>query len=234
MGEERVENAFSEKGTLYQVEYALEAAKKGLPCALAVSKEGIAMAAAKRVPEKLMDTEYVSSFSLIGNMVSITSGYTMDVQHTVAALKKSYVDLKYDIGKAPPADILARRTADKWQELTQKSYRRLPAVSMAIAECTKEKRSIYYTDCSGVLFPYKGVAFGENAAVMMKCMEKVFKDDLSKEEALEVVLITLSEALGSDYLATHVEVAFLDNQNLERLSTDRIDALLVQIAEKEQ
>jgi len=235
MSEERIDNAFSESGTLYQVEYALEGAKKGMSCVVVLGDAGIAMAASKRVPEKLMDPSYITSFFSIGpNTVGVISGYPMDVQDTAMKMKKKFNDLEYELGQLCPPDILARHMSDGFQILTQENSRRLTAVNVAIAGYDRGKSALYHTDSSGVLFPYRGVAFGEGAAVMTKKLERIYKKNTTNEEILEIALETLTEALGTDYLATNVELAILtEGHSLRRIATDEIDSLLVRIAEKD-
>ncbi|KAI5190352.1 20S proteasome subunit alpha 1 [Nematocida sp. AWRm77] len=236
MSEDRTDNAFSEEGTLFQVEYALEGAKKGMPCSVVAGKEKIAMAASKRVPEKLMDSEYLSSFfDILPGLAGVVSGYPADVQSAAMLVKKTAVSLRNELGKSPTPDVLARVIADKWQVFTQENSRRLLAINLAvIGYCSKGFPSIYYTDSSGVLFPYKAVSFGEGGAVMMKKLEKVYSPDTAETEAVETALLSLSEALGPDYLATNIEVGVLSpTSKIRRMSTDEIDTLLVRIAEKE-
>ncbi|KAI5166138.1 20S proteasome subunit alpha 1 [Nematocida sp. ERTm5] len=234
MSNERIDNNFSKEGTLYQVEYALEAAKKGMPCVVVGSTSCIVMAASKRLPEKLMDPEYISSFtSVIPGIMGVMSGYLMDVQRTVTVLSETAVELLHDLGQTPTPDILAREIADQWQILTQENSRRLPAVFLAIVGYEKNVPKIYYTDSSGTLLPYKAVAFGEGGALMMKKLEKLYKPELTESEAVHTALISLSEALGPDYLATNVELSiFLPDGQVKVSSTDEIDAYLVEIAEK--
>ncbi|KAI5185067.1 20S proteasome subunit alpha 1 [Nematocida homosporus] len=235
MSEERVSSAFTEEGTLLQVEYALEASKKGMSCVVLYGKEGIAMAAAKRVPEKLMDANYLSSFvEILPGLVAITTGYQMDVQETVMRLKKDAVDFAYDLGRDPTPDLVCRRMADRWQRKTQESHMRLPGVALAVVGYEKGQPLIYYTDCSGTLLPCKGMAFGEGGSAMQKQLEKIYKPESTNDEILEQALDALSKALGADYLATNVELALLaKDKKLERMETDKIDSLLVLIAEKE-
>ncbi|KAI5175625.1 20S proteasome subunit alpha 1 [Nematocida sp. LUAm1] len=236
MSEERINNAFSEEGTLYQVEYALEATKKGMSCVVLYGKDGIVMGASKRVPEKLMDPEYISSFfEIIPGLVGVISGYAMDVQDMKINTKKYALELLYDLGRTPTPDILCRRIADTLQVATQKSHRRLTAVSVCIVGYDKETPLIYYTDTSGVLFPCKATAFGEGGPLMQKDLEKTYKEKMGEEELLECALHGLSGALGNDYAANLIEVAVLKkNTALEILHLDRIDALLAQVGEKRE
>lgn len=235
MSEARVDNAFSEEGTLYQVEYALEGAKKGMSCTVVAGATAIGLAASKRVPEKLMDASYLSSFvDIVPGLVGVASGYLMDVQSTAMLVKKTAVKLLNELGRTPAPEILARAIADKWQLATQENGRRLAAVSLAVIGYEKRQPVIYYTDTSGVLFPYRAVAFGEGGTVMMKKLEKIYPSGSADEEVVETALVALSEALGPDYLATNVEVAVVrPGGRLQRLTTDEIDGLLVHIAEKE-
>lgn len=236
MSEERVNNAFSEEGTLYQVEYALEAAKKGMSCVVLYGKNCIVMGASKRVPEKLMDPEYISSFfEIIPGLVGVISGYSMDVQDMKITSKKYALELLYDLGRTPSPGVLCRRIADKLQASTQESHRRLTAISLSIIGYDKETPLIYYTDTSGVLLPCRATAFGEGGSLMQKDLEKTYKENMEEEELLECALHGLSGALGNDYAANLIEVALLKRGSpLERLHLDRIDALLAQVGEKRE
>ncbi|EHY66143.1 20S proteasome subunit alpha 1 [Nematocida ausubeli] len=234
MSNERIGNNFSKEGTLYQVEYALEAAKKGMSCVAVGSTSCMVMAASKRLPEKLMDPDYISSFvSILPGVVAVLSGYLMDVQRTTTILSETAVDLLHDLGYVPTPDILAREIADQWQLQTQEDSRRLPAVFLAVVGYDKGVPMIYYTDTSGTLLPYKAVAFGEGGTLMMKKLEKIYTPQQTETEAIHTALISLSEALGADYLATNVELCiFTPDGKVKRSTTDEIDAFLVDIAEK--
>lgn len=234
MSNERIDNDFSKEGTLYQVEYALEAAKKGMPCVIVSSPSCVVLAASKRLPEKLMDPEYISSFfEVLPGVIGVASGYLMDIQSIKAIVSEMATKLFDDLGQIPTPDILAREIADKWQLQMQEGNRRLPGVFLAIVGYEKGQPTIYYTDSSGCLFPYKAVAFGEGGTIMMKKLEKLYKENQTEIEATENALISLSEALGADYLATNVELAvFTSAGKLNRATTDQIDEFLVNIAEK--
>lgn len=234
MGKERIDNEFSKEGTLYQVEYALEAAKKGMPCTVLGNTSCIVMAASKRLPEKLMDPDYISSFfEILPGVIGVISGFLPDVQCTINQVREIAVELQHDLGDIPEAKMIAREIADKWQLQTQEDSRRLTAVFLAIAGYEKGTPVIFYTDSSGVLLPYKAVAFGEGGTVMMKKLEKLYHTGQSQPESTENALITLSEALGPEYLATNIELAiFTPDGKLKRATTDEIDGFLVDIAEK--
>ncbi|OAG29306.1 2S proteasome subunit alpha 1 [Nematocida displodere] len=234
MKEERIQNAFSTEGMLFQVEYALEGAKKGMGCVIIIGKSSIVMAASKRIPEKLIDPTNVSSFfEILPSTVGVVSGYPMDVQETAFQTKKVGVQFLHTLGKEPTPDILARALADKWQLRTQESSRRLTAANLAVVGYDGEEPLLYHTDSSGSLLPYRAIAFGEGGTVMMKKLEKIFRPQEADERVLQMALIALSESLGSDYLATNVELAVLrKGVPLLRKTTDEIDALLVQIAEE--
>ncbi|KAI5181279.1 20S proteasome subunit alpha 1 [Nematocida sp. AWRm80] len=236
MSREREDNSFSEEGVLYQVEYALEGAKKGMPCVVVCGRDCVVMAASKRLPEKLMDPEYISSFfEILPGLAGVISGYLMDVQVAVQKVKKKASKLLYDLGQAPSPYMVARAMADEWELYTQENARRLPAVFLSIIGFEMNMPIISYTDSSGVLIPYSGVAFGEGSNVMMKRLEKIYTENQTEEKSIEDALISLSEALGHEYLAINVELASLHNtkEPLRRFTTDEIDSYLVQIAEKE-
>lgn len=234
MSKERIDNEFSKEGTLYQVEYALEAAKKGMSCVILGSPTCIVMTASKRLPEKLMDADYISSFfEILPGLIGVASGFLPDVQCIISQVKAIAVELLHDLGDMPEAKMVIREIADKWQLQTQEDSRRLTAVFLAIAGYEKNSPVIFYTDTSGVIFPYKAVAFGEGGTVMMKKLEKLYKPGQTQSELTDNALITLSEALGAEYLATNVELAvFTPDGKLKRATTDEIDGFLVEIAEK--
>lgn len=234
MAENKIDNAFSAEGTLFQVEYALEAAKKGVPVVIVSGSEGIAMAAHQGKPEKLMKQgRDTSSFiEICPGVFGAMSGQLMDAQRTAIKLRSIAVETMHDLGKFPGPDIVARKIADRWQIETQKNERRLVALNLSVFGHEKNEPLIYHTDSSGSLLPYKGVCFGEGGAVMMKKLEKIYRENTSRNETLQMALQALSEALGNNYLATSVEIAFLQpGQPLERITVDEVDSLLVHIAE---
>lgn len=234
--EHRFENVFSPEGTLLQVEYALEAVKKGMACVVLVGKESIVMAASKRVPEKLVEPEEISSFfEASQGLFGVISGLPADVQHTVGKVRKNAADAVYDFGFEAKADIVCRRIADHWQKSTQKSAERLDAVALALAGYDRGAPMVWYSDVSGTLLSYKAVAFGEGGAMIQKKLEKIYQEGQGDQGALETALIALSEALGSDYMATDIEAAYVKDgmKAIRYLTVDEIDSILVRIAEKD-
>lgn len=234
--EHKYENVFSPEGTLLQVEYALEAAKKGMACVTLVGGDSIVAAASKRLSEKLVLPESLTSFFKASSGLFCTiSGLPSDVQHTVGEVKREAAKTVYDFGFCAKPDIVCRRIADSWQKQTQKSAERLDAVSVALFGYDNGKPKVFFSDASGAIFSFRAVAFGEGGAMVQKKLEKIYKDGESLEDAIDTALSSLSEALGADYLATDIEVVYIKEgmKDLTHLTVDEIDSALVRIAEKD-
>jgi 20S proteasome alpha/beta subunit len=234
--EHRYENVFSPEGTLLQVEYALEAAKKGRACVALIGRECIVLAASKHVPEKLFESKEVSSvFVVSAGLVGIISGLPADTQYIMGKVRKYAADSMYDFGFGAKPDIVCRKMADHWQRRTQRSGERLDGVTLALVGYDRGAPRIYYTDVSGTILSYRAVAFGEGGVMVQKKLEKIYKEEVGEAEAVELALAALSDALGSEYLATDIEVACVKDgmKEMHYLTLDEIDAALVRIAERD-
>lgn len=185
MGYDRTIVVFSPDGRLFQVEYAREAVKSGSTAVGVVYKDGVILAAQKKVSKLVKFTDKI--FKIDDHIGLVATGIVADARILVdsARVKSQQSRLVYD----EPASLysIAKFLADRQQLYTQHAGVRPYGVSMLIGGITSES-SLYETDPSGLLVECFAKAVGRGASKINKYFESSYKQGMSKEAALKFVI----------------------------------------------
>ncbi|VDD96587.1 unnamed protein product [Enterobius vermicularis] len=221
---------FSPEGRVYQVEYAFKAihstnltavAVKGVDCAV--------IAVQKRVPDKLIVADSVTSFTHSG---------LADSKFQVKRAQAEAAAWKYENGYDMPVEQLSRRMADLNQYYTQNAELRSLGCAMLLISYDDEKGpQIFRVDPAGYYRGMRGCGVGVKQQPANSFLEKKLKKktDFSYKEAVQLALECLQSSLGIDLKATEVEVAVVtkEDRKFRKLSNDEVDQHLNAIAERD-
>ena len=117
---DRALTVFSPEGRLYQVEYALEAVRRGTLAVAIGSKEGVCLAAQIKIPSKLMDPDSIDKIFQVDEHIGVAiSGLHADSRILInyARVQAQSFRLTYD--EPVRLNMLVKSIADLKQIYTQ-------------------------------------------------------------------------------------------------------------------
>ncbi|KAH9057296.1 proteasome subunit alpha type 4 [Lactarius vividus] len=261
---------FSPEGRLYQIEYAMEAISHAGTVLGVLATDGVVLAAEKKVTGKLLDlseakeggyggsgekifllNSYVPNPSaiqrthvlrrnVIGGVAGITADANSLVNYARSAAQQHLVSYNEDI----PVELLAQRLCDLKQGYTQFGGLRPFGVSLLYAGYDPHYEfQLYHSDPSGNYSGWKATCIGANNGTAQSLLKQEYKDDITVEEAIGLVMRTMSKTMDSTTLGSEkLEFAVLTVDPVTKEPRAKIyrpaeiDALLVKhdLAKKDE
>ncbi|GME97046.1 unnamed protein product [[Candida] boidinii] len=239
---------FSPEGRLYQVEYALEAINHAGTAIGVMSKDGVVLAAERKVTSKLLeqDTSAEKMYILNNNTICAVAGMTADAGILINHIRySSQVHLK-KYNEDIPVETLVKRICDVKQGYTQHGGLRPFGVSFIFAGYDNRYGfQLYTSNPSGNYSGWKATSIGGNNSSAQTLLKQDYKDDLDLEEAKKLALKVLSKTTDSTKLTSEkIEFATIGLDSNKELvvkiwKPDEIEILLkesgvLEEAEKEE
>ncbi|KAG2111182.1 N-terminal nucleophile aminohydrolase [Suillus discolor] len=232
-------------GRLYQIEYAMEAISHAGTVLGVLAKDGVVLAAEKRVTGKLLDLSsakegggyggsgekmFLLNSNVIGGVAGITSDANSLVNYARTVAQQHLLQYNDDI----PVELLAQRLCDMKQGYTQFGGLRPFGVSLLYAGYDPHYHfQLYHSDPSGNYSGWKATCIGANNGTAQSLLKQEYKDDLGVEEAIGLVLRVMSKTMDSTTLGSEkLEFAVLTYDQVAKAPKAKIykpaeiDALL--------
>lgn len=153
------------------------------------------------------------------------SGLTADgrILANKARMECQSYRLNYD--DSPPVEYIAKHVAETKQKYTQKGGVRPFGISCLIAGVDGNGLPhLYYTDPSGSFSEWKAQSCGRNSKQVCEFMEKHFKEGLSNEEGLKLVVKALLDVVESGN--KNIEIMVINQHETKMLNDDEIEKLI--------
>ena len=222
---------FSPEGTLSQVEYALEAVKKGGLSVGMVAKNCIVLAAERKAVPKLQDQRTIRKINRIDSHIAMTfAGIIADSRSLSDYARLQSQSFRYSLDIPPTVDNIAKTIAFKIQEYTQKSGVRPFGLSCIIGgfDEGKTEPKLYMTDPSGQITMWKAGAIGKNSDKVLGILEEKYKDNISEEEALKFTIDAMLQYVESG--SKNMEIAVIKPGNVFNIVPDeQVDEIIKQV-----
>lgn len=234
---DRALTTFSPDGHLFQVEYAMEAVRKGN---LAVAVRGpncVVIGVEKKSAAKLQDPRTVRKILLIDEHVCLAfAGLTADARVLVNKARMEAQSYRLSLEDPVSVEYLARYVAQIQQKYTQSGGVRPFGVSTLIAGFNHDGEGtpkLYQTDPSGTFSEWKANATGKNSKAVREFLEKKYKEDLTDDDAVDLAIRALMEAVESG--SKNMDICVMKKEGLNLLPNKDIDEIVEKItAEKEE
>ncbi|MHA1408969.1 MAG: archaeal proteasome endopeptidase complex subunit alpha [Candidatus Odinarchaeia archaeon] len=213
LGYDRAITIFSPDGRLFQVEYAIEAVKRGTTAIGVSCKDGVVLAVEKRVLN-LQDPSSVEKIFIIDQHVGAAiAGLTADARILInqARIEAQVNRLTYD--EIISIETLTKKICDLKQLYTQHAGVRPFGVSLLLAGVDEEGPKLFMTDPSGAYWGYKAQAIGAGAQVVKELLEKEYRDDLNLDQSVKLSLNALKQVIESDFDSNKVEIAIIKSDD---------------------
>jgi len=201
---------FSPEGRLFQVEYAIEAVRRGTTAIVCRNNHSVVFAVEKKSSElqEVIGSEKI--FKIDDHIGVAIAGLTADARVLVerARIQAQVNLLNYDEKISVKDSTL--NICEYLQLFTQNAGVRPFGVSLLIAGIDSNgKASLFLTDPSGALWGYKAFAIGSGATEARAFLEENYKEDISDEDLKLLPLRTLKELMGDNLSKNSCDVAFI-------------------------
>lgn len=220
---------FSPEGRLFQVEYAIEAVRRGTTAIVCRNSNSVVFTVEKKSSElqEVIGSEKI--FKVDDHIGVAIAGLTADARVLVdkARVQAQVNILNYDEKISVKDSTL--NICEYLQLFTQNAGVRPFGVSFLIAGVdTNGEASLYLTDPSGAMWGYKAFAIGSGATEARVYLEEHYKEDISDEELKLLPLRTLKELMGDKLSKDTCDVAFImkDDAKFKLLSDQEKEDLL--------
>ena len=227
---------FSPTGKLVQIEYALKAVLNGHTSIGIKTKEGIVLAAEKKLASPLIDVIENRIALIAPGLGLVYSGMSPDAKLLIAKARKIAQHHWMAFREYPTALALVKGLASVIQEYTQSGYGyvlmdsgvRPFGVSLLVAGfddptlITNESKtlkssphSLYQVDPSGTFWQWRATAIGKNTTTAKAFLERRYQEDSTLEDAIHTAILAIKEgyeasgASGSSFSADCIEIGIL-------------------------
>jgi proteasome alpha subunit len=223
---------FSPEGRLFQVEYAIEAVRRGTTAICCRNKDSVVFAVEKKSSElqEVVGSEKI--FKIDDHVGVAIAGLTADARVLVdrARVQAQVNLLNYD-EKINVKDSTLN-ICEYLQLFTQNAGVRPFGVSLLIAGIDPDgKTSLYLTDPSGAMWGYKAFAIGSGATEARAYLEEHYKEDMNDEDLKLLPLRTLKSLMGDNLNKSTCDVALIlkDDRKFKLLNLQEKEELLNKI-----
>ncbi|KAK3214933.1 hypothetical protein GRF29_19g1722477 [Pseudopithomyces chartarum] len=226
---------FSPEGRLYQVEYALEAISHAGTALGILAKDGIVLAAERKVTSKLLeqDTSAEKLYILNDNMITAVAGMTADANILINYARDVAQRYLLTYNEDIPCEQLVRRLCDLKQGYTQRGGLRPFGVSLIYAGWDPQREfQLYQSNPSGNYGGWKATSVGANNASAQSLLKQDYKEDCDLKEACGLAVKVLGKTMDSTKLSSEkIEFATVGRTESGKVyhhlwGAEEIDALL--------
>ncbi|EXC35336.1 Proteasome subunit alpha type-7 [Morus notabilis] len=221
---DRAITVFSPDGHLFQVEYALEAVRKGNAAVGVRGTDTIVLGVEKKSAAKLQDSRTVRKIVNLDDHIALAcAGLKADARVLINRARIECQSHRLTVEDPVTVEYITRYIAGLQQKYTQSGGVRPFGLSTLIIGFDPYTGSpaLYQTDPSGTFSAWKANATGRNSNSIREFLEKNYKESSGQE--------TVVESGGKN-----IEVAVMTReQGLRQLEEAEIDAIVAEIeAEK--
>ena len=229
---DRALTVFSPEGRLFQVEYALEAVRRGTLAVAVKSKDDVCLAAQIKAASKLMDADSIDKIFQIDEHIGVAiSGLHADARALInyARVQAQSFRLTYD--EPVRLNMLAKAIADLKQQYTQYGGVRPWGCAFFLIGIDVSGTHIYTTSPSGIYRPFKAYALGNGEARAREYLIENYKEDSSFEEIISMALKALKDSIDEEATKENIRLAYIkgETKQFHIASKEEVDKFLANL-----
>ncbi len=230
LGYDRGSTIFSPDGRLFQVEYAIEAVKRGTTAIGIKTVEGCSLIVNKRLHSSLIERDMVKKiFDIDEHIVCAIAGLTADARILINQARIQAQIHRITYSEAITVETLTRRIADLKQMYTQHAGVRPFGVSLLVAGCDEiQGPQLFLTEPSGSYWGYRATSIGSGAPVIIEYLEKEYQKIVKTiTEGTLIGLKALNQTSEEAFDPQMIEIVIIPESTraIKYLSEEQIIAL---------
>ena len=233
---DRALTVFSPEGRLFQVEYALEAVRRGTLAVAVKSNDCVCLAAQIKIPSKLIDADSIDKLFQVDEHIGVAiSGLHADSRTLInyARVQSQSFRLTYD--EPVRLNMLVKSLADICQNYTHFGGIRPFGCALFFIAIDAAGTQIYTTSPSGIYRSFKAYALGSGEAKARDYLKENFKEGISFDETVKLTLNTLKESINEELKKENTRFAYIkaEDERFHMCSKNEVDEFLNLIKEEE-
>jgi len=242
MSYDRAITVFSPDGHLFQVEYAMEAVRRGSTAVGIRGKDCVVLAVERRALAKLQEPRTIRKIVPIdSHAVLAFAGLTADARVLINKARVEAQTYRYICEDAPTIEYLARYIARTQQKYTQRGGVRPFGIDTLLAGFTEPgdgetvgKPVLYQTDPAGTYSSWKAqVIGGRNVKSLREFLEKNYNEEesMDEESCIKLAVQVLLEVVDSG--AKNMEICVVRSDNVKNIVPEADVDVIVKSIEAE-
>ena len=232
-------NTFSNQGRLYQVEYAMKAVEQGCTTLGIQTKDGVILAAEKKIASKLQIPSSIENIMKIDYHVICTySGLRSDARALIERARVEAANHWFTFNERMPVEAISLAVCDVCLSFAEKKKKkkgekrvvsRPYGVAMLIAGIDKDgKAKLFKNDPSGNYVRYKACCIGQGGENGLTTLQNNDNEDMNFDDAINLAGKVLKENLEQKINKDNVQIAYIKNKDKQivQLTPEQIEKLL--------
>jgi proteasome alpha subunit len=211
---DRALTVFSPEGRLFQVEYALEAVRRGTLAVAVKTKKDVCLAAQIKIASPLMDADSIDKLFQVDEHIGVAiSGLHADSRALInyARVQAQSFRLTYD--EPVRLNMLAKSVADLKQQYTQFGGVRPWGCALFFVAIDAGGTQIYTTSPSGIYRSFKAYAIGTGEATAREYLLENYNENMTFDELVNFTLKALKESIDEEATKENVRVAYIKDED---------------------
>ena len=211
---DRALTVFSPEGRLFQVEYALEAVRRGTLAVAVKSEENVCLAAQIKIPSVLMDADSIDKIFQIDEHIGVAiSGLHADSRTLInyARVQAQSFRLTYD--EPVRLNMLVKAIADMKQMYTQYGGIRPFGCALFFIGIDATGTQIFTTSPSGIYRAFKAYALGSGEAKARDFLKEQYKPNMTFDEIISLSLKALKESIDEEMTKENIRLAYIKSDD---------------------
>ncbi|MBY8989302.1 MAG: archaeal proteasome endopeptidase complex subunit alpha [Candidatus Lokiarchaeota archaeon] len=221
---DRALTVFSPEGRLFQVEYALEAVRRGTLAVAVKSKEDVCIAAQIKISSSLMDANSIDKIFQVDEHIGVAiSGLHADSRSLInyARVQAQSFRLTYD--EPVRLNMLAKAVADLKQQYTQFGGVRPWGCALFFIGIDAMGTQIYTTSPSGIYRPFKAYALGNGEANARQYLIDNWNAGMTFDELVSATLNALKDSIDEEATKDNIRLAYIKGEDKKFHMADKVE-----------